>query len=461
MPGVPGIQSYTSVAASNTTLFPENMAPSAVNDGMRQVQADIRSWYTDAEWSNWGDTPSRASNTTFKIGADVTSRYTVNRRIKCYDATTIYGVVTASSYSAPDTTVTVKTDSGNLSASLSSVALSIISPTSTSLPTRMGSKGSDVASAGTINLSTAGGEYVDVTGTTTITAITSEAAGTVRRVRFTGALTLTHNATSLILPGAANITTAANDRAEFVSLDGTNWICFQYTTASGNPISGAVAPSNAQFVTLATDTTLTSERVLTAGAGVTLTDAGAGSTVTVATSGWVKIGASQTASSSATIDFTGLTSTYSAYAVVLDQVLPASDGVYLWMRTSTDGGSTYAASSGNYFWSVYSGRAAGNVNAYDAGTATAIRLCGEDSTYLVSNTAGEGVSGIVQVINPSGAVQCKVIAQLCLQGSTTNYALSTSTVGIRIAAADVDSIRFLMSSGNIASGKFTLYGILA
>ena len=45
---------------------------------------------------------------------------------------------------------------------------------------------------------------------------------------------------------------------------------------------GSGAPSNAQYVTLATDATLTVERVLTAGDGISLTDAGAGSTVTIA-----------------------------------------------------------------------------------------------------------------------------------------------------------------------------------
>lgn len=235
-----GISSYTSVAASNTTWFPENMNPSAVNDGMRQVQADIRSGYVDSQWADWGDVPSRASATTFKIATDVTSRYIPNRAIRTNDAATYYGIITASSYSAPDTTVTVNLDSGSLTASLTAIAIASLSPTNRSLPTAIGRKGSDCASASTINLSAYGGDFVDVTGTTTITAITSEAAGIRRKVRFTGALTLTHNATSLILPGVANITTAANDRAEFISLDGTNWLCFDYTTASGLPlISGA------------------------------------------------------------------------------------------------------------------------------------------------------------------------------------------------------------------------------
>lgn len=43
------------------------------------------------------------------------------------------------------------------------------------------------------------------------------------------------------------------------------------------------APTTASYVTLATNATLTAERVLTAGSGISLTDAGAGSTLTVAT----------------------------------------------------------------------------------------------------------------------------------------------------------------------------------
>lgn len=128
------IKSYTSVAASNTSLFPEGMAPSMVNDSARQVQADIRSWYTDAEWTDFGDVPSRASNTTFKVAANVTAEYVAGRRLKCYDATTIYATVVSSSYSAPDTTITTVNDSGNLSASLTSVALSILKPASRALP---------------------------------------------------------------------------------------------------------------------------------------------------------------------------------------------------------------------------------------------------------------------------------------------------------------------------------------
>ncbi len=47
---------------------------------------------------------------------------------------------------------------------------------------------------------------------------------------------------------------------------------------------GGGAPTDAQYLTLATNATLTDERVLTAGTGITITDGGAGSTATVAVS---------------------------------------------------------------------------------------------------------------------------------------------------------------------------------
>lgn len=95
-------------------------------------------------------------------------------------------------------------------------------------------RGADIASAGTINLTTATGDIVDVTGTTAITAITL-ADGIERMVRFTGALTLTDGA-SLVLPSGANITTAAGDVATFRGYAAGVVRCTGYQKASGAPL---------------------------------------------------------------------------------------------------------------------------------------------------------------------------------------------------------------------------------
>lgn len=103
---------------------------------------------------------------------------------------------------------------------------------------KLGFKGSDIASATTTNLANATGWYLDITGTTTITGLGTVDAGQMFMLRFAGALTFTHNSTSLILPGAANITTAAGDVAVMVSLGSGNWRCVAYQRASGVPVAG-------------------------------------------------------------------------------------------------------------------------------------------------------------------------------------------------------------------------------
>jgi hypothetical protein len=90
--------------------------------------------------------------------------------------------------------------------------------------------GADIASASTLNLEAATGNLVDVTGTTTISAITL-GDGHERVVRFTGALTLTNGA-SLVLPGGANITTAAGDFAVFRGYASGVVRCAGYTPAA-------------------------------------------------------------------------------------------------------------------------------------------------------------------------------------------------------------------------------------
>lgn len=99
-------------------------------------------------------------------------------------------------------------------------------------------KGADIASAGTTNIAAATGNFVHITGTTTITALGTAQAGTRRILVFDGALLLTHNATSLILPTGANITTAAGDAATMVSEGSGNWRCINYQRKDGTSLAG-------------------------------------------------------------------------------------------------------------------------------------------------------------------------------------------------------------------------------
>jgi hypothetical protein len=92
-----------------------------------------------------------------------------------------------------------------------------------------------LASNSSVAIGAAASLNVAITGTSTIVSFDTVPDGITRWVNFTGALTLTHNATSLLLPGAANIATAPGDVALFKSLGGGNWKCMSYQPAAGVP----------------------------------------------------------------------------------------------------------------------------------------------------------------------------------------------------------------------------------
>lgn len=99
-----------------------------------------------------------------------------------------------------------------------------------------------VASAATTNLAAAASHSVLITGTTTITSFGSSAgtAAPIYFIRFAAALTLTHNATSLIIPGGVSIATAAGDTGIVEYLGSGNWRVISYTRASGMPIFSTI-----------------------------------------------------------------------------------------------------------------------------------------------------------------------------------------------------------------------------
>jgi len=113
-------------------------------------------------------------------------------------------------------------------------------------------QGADVASAAILPLGD-DGNYFDITGTTGITSISQQdadgnnvQAGTVAKLHFDGACLITHDATGLVLPGGANITTAAGDELEFICFDSVNeyWRCTNYSPADGIPVTGTLPVAN-------------------------------------------------------------------------------------------------------------------------------------------------------------------------------------------------------------------------
>ncbi len=119
-------------------------------------------------------------------------------------------------------------------------------------PITTGVKGTDVASADPLVIGA--GTFFHVTGSTSFTDIdfSSPANGRHAILEFDGALTITHNATTLSLPGAANITTAAGTRMALVQDSSDNvhvlWVTHAANIATQSQMETATETGHYQVV---------------------------------------------------------------------------------------------------------------------------------------------------------------------------------------------------------------------
>lgn len=157
-----------------------------------------------------------------------------------------------------------------------------------------------------------------------------------------------------------------------------------------------------------------------------------------------------TAISDAAIDI-DLTGGYNAYVVRFDTVAPAIDIVNLLMRTSTDGGTTFDSGAGNYAWFYAWGVPA--FSHADSTSATSITLA-----VQLGNSTNENLCGQI-TIYPANGARWTLIHGLTTYVSRDPLMMGTWNAAAREDSTAVDAVRFLMSSGNIASGDFHLYGV--
>lgn len=166
--------------------------------------------------------------------------------------------------------------------------------------------------------------------------------------------------------------------------------------------------------------------------------------------------ATASASASATVDFSsGIDATYDEYLITFSNVVPATDAQVFHARTSTDGGSTFDSSAGNYAWAVSGISEAGGNADSNSTSDTEIQLSGVSS---IGGAAGESLSGELWLHAPSAARQT-ILGWSLHYITSAGELVTVQGAGRRSAAEDVDAIRFLFGSGNIASGEFALYGV--
>ncbi|MDQ7779725.1 MAG: hypothetical protein RDV41_08435, partial [Planctomycetota bacterium] len=144
---------------------------------------------------------------------------------------------------------------------------------------------------------------------------------------------------------------ADGTNGQVLSTNGTGTLAW-----TSNPVGGA--PSGAQYVTLALDGTLTSERVLTAGSGIGITDGGANGNVTLAlgnlTANWTQANAFDVVLNNASSELLILESAGATFYGSFDVGDLASDQTYTFttggtVMTSGNIGGTAFVQNGNSF----------------------------------------------------------------------------------------------------------------
>lgn len=262
-----------------------------------------------------------------------------------------------------------------------------------------------VASAATTDIGAQAETYLTISGTTTITALGTVRTGTIRVLRFSGILTLTQNATSLILPGSTSITTAVGDTAIFVSEGSGNWRCLNYQFAAAVPAR---------------------------------------------TQAWELI-STQAPSAVATLNFTGLSSYRRLRLTGL--LVPATNAVGLFLRTSTDNGSSYDAGASAYAWQLDRGTGSTS-SATNSASATEAVI----SVTNVGNGAANGVSFEMILEQFNQTDYCWITGRSSVRNISDDFYTGT-VFAQRLATTARNAVRLLFGSGNIASGFVTLEGI--
>ena len=158
-----------------------------------------------------------------------------------------------------------------------------------------------------------------------------------------------------------------------------------------------------------------------------------------------------TASSSSSITLTGIDTTYNVYLVLFHGVVGSNDNVYLNMR-STVGGT--ADDSSAYEWAGRVQSVGGFANHYGSG---------QNHMRISDGTLGTGTSefcnGYIWVLNANSSSQFTAYASnnaVRNSGATLSGTISSF---IHQEAQTTDGVYFYASSGNIASGQFTIYGL--
>ena len=159
------------------------------------------------------------------------------------------------------------------------------------------------------------------------------------------------------------------------------------------------------------------------------------------------------ASDDATIGVDGLDSTYDTYCIAISDLKPASDNVHLRLRLGDSGG--IDSGSGDYQYHR-SNCHSGTTN-YDAGASA-----GESYLQVISsvgNDTGEGCGAVGWLHCPNDGGMKPTVSGTVSSNEMSGLSHGGHWFGRRGAVIAVTQVEVSFTSGNITSGRLTVWGL--
>jgi len=171
-----------------------------------------------------------------------------------------------------------------------------------------------------------------------------------------------------------------------------------------------------------------------------------------------------TASSSATLSFVHgssdvvLDNTYKEYLFTYNNIHPQTDeaGLYVNFR---DGGSSYDATKTTTIFVAEHRESDSTGFAYDTGGDLAQSTSAQKLTGNIGNDNDQSASGELWLFSSSSTTFVKHFFGTGNEYQGSDYSTNVFYAGYCNVTAAIDAVQFSMSSGNMDSGTFKLYGI--
>ena len=169
----------------------------------------------------------------------------------------------------------------------------------------------------------------------------------------------------------------------------------------------------------------------------------------------------QTASSSATLDFTSnIDSTYDEYVFKFYDIHPETDNVNFSFQADTGTNTNYNQTITSTYFNAYhyeddSQTSLGYETDKDLAQSTSFQMLGR----RVGNDNDQQISGTLKIFNPSSSTFVKHFIATMNEAHYSDIAFNNYIAGYFNTTTALTRFQFKMSSGDIDAGDICLYGI--